>query len=90
MIDSCLIEINKEKFEEVIKEFPEIYLIGDTLRLDKSLPFEKVYDLAFLLQKCIIKGWVEIIVTFDEFDYKFEITPDGVTTYIREWVECEI
>lgn len=92
MINSWIVEINKEKFEEVIKEFPELYLDERTMTvgLSKRLPFEKVYDLAFLLQKCIIKGWVEIIVTFDEIEYKFDITRDEVIAYEKEWVERDI
>lgn len=90
MINSWIEEINKEKFEKVIKKFPEVYLEGRAIGLIKELPFEKVYDLAFLLQECIIKGWVEIIVTLDETEYKFEIDQYGVSTYIREWMECDI
>ena len=90
MIDSWIGEINKEKFEEVIKKFPEVYLEGRSLGLSKRLPFEKVYDLAFLLQECIIKGWVDIIVDFDETEYKFGIVPGRIRIYKREWVECDI
>lgn len=90
MIDSWIVEINKEKFEEVTKKFPEVYLKGNEIGLRKSLSFEEVYDLAFSLKECIIKGWVEIIVTFDEVEYKFDINQDGVRTYTRIWTECAI
>lgn len=87
MIDSWIEEINKEKFEEVTKKFPEVYLKGNEIGLRKSLPFKKVYELAVLLQECIIKGWVEIIVTLDEVEYKFDINQGGIWIYTREWVE---
>lgn len=90
MIDSWIVEINKEKFEEVTKKFPEVYLKGDEIGLRKSLPFEKVYELAFLLKDCILKGWVEIIVTIDEVEYKFNINQGRVWIFTREWVECDI